>query len=185
MAKSISPDSLLDSYQAEQYPVAARVLKTTLALTALNRGDERTKALRETMVEMMQLNELRKWYTAMMSGLSIRYDFGEGHPLLGRRMPDIDLVTANGPLRRLFTLLHDARPVLSNFACPGDIDIKPWTDRIQLVDAKYDGGWELPVIGKVAALRGVLIRPDGYVAWAGDKNQPGLINALRTWFGIS
>jgi hypothetical protein len=118
----------------------------------------------------------------MMSGLDIHYDLGEGHPLLGRRMPDLDLVTADGPLR-VFTLLHDARPVLLNLGEPGGFDITPWADRVQLIDAKYGGEWELPALGAVTAPTAVLIRPDGYVAWVGDPSQPGLADALTTWSG--
>jgi hypothetical protein len=117
-----------------------------------------------------------------MSGMDIHYDLGEGHPLLGRRMPDLDLVTANGPLR-VFTLLHGARPVLLNLGEPGGIDIAPWADRVPLIDAKYVGTWELPAIGVVTAPTAVLVRPDGYVAWVGDRTQVGLADALTTWFG--
>ena len=145
-----SPESLLDTYQAERHPVGARVLRNTMAQTALSRGDERTKALRETMSELLGMDEPRKRYAAMMSGLDIHYDLGAGHPLLGRRMPDLDLVTADGP-RRVFTLLHDARPVLLNLGEPGAFDIAPWADRVQRVDARYAGAWELPVLGAVAA----------------------------------
>ena len=80
------------------------------------------------------MDEPRRRFAAMMSGLDIHYDLGEGHPLLGRRMPDLDLVTADGPLR-VFTLLHDARPVLLDLGEPGGFDITPWADRVQLVDA--------------------------------------------------
>jgi 3-(3-hydroxy-phenyl)propionate hydroxylase len=118
----------------------------------------------------------------MMSGLDIHYDLGEGHPLLGRRMPDLDMVTANGP-RRVFTLQHDARPVLLNLGEPGDIDITPWADRVQLIDAQYVGAWELPALGVVTAPTAVLIRPDGHVAWVGDRTQMGLPDALTAWFG--
>ena len=118
----------------------------------------------------------------MMSGLGIHYDLGEGHPLLGRRMPDLDLVTANGPLR-VFTLLHQARPVLLNLGEPGGFDITPWADRVQLIDANYGGPWELPVFGEVTAPAAVLIRPDGYVAWVGDVTRKGLPDALTSWFG--
>jgi 3-(3-hydroxy-phenyl)propionate hydroxylase len=177
-----SPESLLDTYQAERHPIGARVLKSTMAQTALNRGDERTSALRETMSELLGMDEPRKRYAAMMSGLDIQYDIGDGHPLLGRRMPDLDLVTANGPLR-VFTLLHDARPVLLNLSEPGGFDITPWADRVQLIDAKYDGVWELPVLGAVTAPTAVLIRPDGHVAWVGDRIHLGLPDALTTWFG--
>jgi 2-polyprenyl-6-methoxyphenol hydroxylase-like FAD-dependent oxidoreductase len=182
VVKGTSPDSLLDTYQAERHPIGARVLKTTMAITALNRGDARTNALREMMSGAMQMDGPRKWYGAMMSGLDIHYDLGEGHPLLGRRIPDLDVVGAGGPLR-VFTLLHDGRPVLLNFGEAGDLDITPWADRVKLVDARYDGAWVLPAIGAVAAPSAVLIRPDGYVAWVGDQSRAGLSDALTTWFG--
>ena len=177
-----SPESLLDTYHAERHPVGARALRNTMALTAVERGDDRAEALRGMMSELMQMGELRKQYVAMMSGLDVHYDLGEGHPLLGRRMPDLDLVTAKGRLR-VFTLLHDARPVLLNLGEPGGCDITPWADRVQLVDAKYGGRWELPAIGAVTAPAAVLVRPDGYVAWVGDLVQVGLADALTTWFG--
>ena len=177
-----SPESLLDTYHAERHPVAARVLRNTLAETALNRRDERTEALRDTVSELVSMDEPRKRFAAMMSGLGIHYDLGEGDPLLGRRMPDLDLVTASGPLR-VFTLLHDARPVLLNLGEPGGFDITAWADRVQLIDAEYLGTWELPALGAVTAPTAVLIRPDGYVAWVGDLTQLGLADALTTWFG--
>ena len=177
-----SPESLLDTYHAERHPVAARVLRNTMAQVALRRPDDRTKALHDTMAELLGMDEPRRRFAAMMSGLDIRYDLGEGHPLLGRRMPDLDLVTANVPLR-VFTLLHDARPVLLNLGEPGGFDITPWADRVRLIDAKYAGTWELPALGAVTAPTAVLIRPDGHVAWVGDPADPGLPDALTTWFG--
>ncbi|MDQ3604536.1 MAG: FAD-dependent monooxygenase, partial [Actinomycetota bacterium] len=177
-----SPESLLDTYHAERHPVAARVLRNTMAQVALRRPDERTKAVRDTIAELLRMDEPRRRFAAMMSGLDIHYDLGEGHPLLGRRMPDLDLVTANGPLR-VFTLLHDARPVLLNLGEPGDFDITPWAHRVLAIDAKYAGNWELPVLGQVAAPAAVLIRPDGYIAWVGDGTDTGLRDALTTWFG--
>jgi 2-polyprenyl-6-methoxyphenol hydroxylase-like FAD-dependent oxidoreductase len=177
-----SPESLLDTYHAERHPVAARVLRNTMAHVALRRPDERIKALGDTIAELLRMDEPRRRFAAMMSGLDIHYDLGEGHPLLGRRMPDLDLVTADGPLR-VFTLLHDARPVLLNLGEPGGFDITPWADRVQLIDAKYVGTWELPALGAVTAPTAVLIRPDGYVAWVGDRTQLGLADALTTWFG--
>jgi 2-polyprenyl-6-methoxyphenol hydroxylase-like FAD-dependent oxidoreductase len=179
-----SPESLLDTYHAERHPVAARVLRTTMAHVALRRPDERTKALGETIAELLKSDEPRRRLAARMSGLDIHYDLGEGHPLLGRRMPDLDLVSADGPLR-VFSLLHDARPVLLNLGEPGGFDIAPWADRVQLIDAKYVGTWELPALGAVTAPAAVLIRPDGYVAWVGDLTQPGLADALTTWLGSS
>jgi len=178
-----SPDSLLDTYHAERHPVAARVLHNTMAQVALMRADERTKALHDTMSEVLKMEEPRKRFAGMLSGLDIHYDLGDGHPLLGRRMPDLDLVTATGPLR-MFTLLHDARPVLLNLGEPGGVDITGWADRVQLIDAKYVGTWELPVLGVVNAPDAVLIRPDGHVAWVGDQTRVGLDDALTTWFGL-
>jgi 2-polyprenyl-6-methoxyphenol hydroxylase-like FAD-dependent oxidoreductase len=177
-----APESLLDSYHAERHLVGARLLRSTMVATALDRGDDRIEALRETMSELLQMDEPRKRYAGMMSGLDIRYDLGEGHPLLGRRMPDLDLVTETGP-QRVFTLLHDARPVLLNLGEPGAFDIGAWADRVRRIDARYGGVWELPVIFAVSPPTAVLIRPDGYVAWVGDGTDEGLRDALTTWFG--
>ena len=174
-----SPDSLLDTYHAERHPVGARVLRNAMAQMALLRPDDRTKALRDITSELLSMDEPRKRFAAMMSGLGIRYDLGEGHPLLGHRMPDLDVVTADGPVR-VFTLLHDARPVLLSLGEPAGFDITPWADRVKLIEAKYDGAWELPALGAITAAGAVLIRPDGYVAWAGERP---LADALTTWFG--
>jgi len=177
-----SPQSLLDTYHAERHPVAARALQHTMAQGALQRRDERMKPLVDMVSELAVMDEPRKRLAGIISGLDIHYDLGEGHPLLGRRMPDLDVVTADGPLR-VFTLLHQAKPVLLNLGEPGGFDISPWADRVQLIDAAYVGPWELPVLGVVAAPTAVLIRPDGYVAWVGDGTDTGLRDALATWFG--
>jgi len=182
VVKETSPESLLDTYHAERHPVAARVLRTTMAQTALLRPDERVEALREIMAELLKMDEPRRWLAGMMSGLDIHYDLGEGHPLLGRRMPDLDLVTPGGTVR-VFTLLHDARAVLLNLGKPWGFDVSPWAHRVSAVDATYAGDWELPVLGQVAAPAAVLIRPDGYVAWVGDGTDDGLLDALTAWFG--
>ncbi len=183
VVKGISPDGLLDSYQAERHPVAARVLKNSLAQTALMRGDERSKAAHETLADLLKLDEPRKRYGGMMSGLDVHYDLGVGHPLLGRRMPDLDLMVDEGP-RRVFSLLNEARPVLLNFAEPNRFELAAVADRVQLFDAQLRGVWELPVLGTVPAPRAVLIRPDGYVAWVSEGTDHGLRDALRTWFGV-
>jgi 3-(3-hydroxy-phenyl)propionate hydroxylase len=182
VVKRTSPESLLDTYHAERHPVGARVLRTTMALNALARNDDRIDALRDTIAELLSIDEARKRIAGMLSGLDIHYDLGEGHPLLGRRMPDLDLVTEDGPMR-VFTLLHEARPVLLSLGEPGGFDITPWADRVQMIDAEYVGPWELPVLGAVTAPPAVLIRPDGYVGWVGDLTDPGLPDALTTWFG--
>ena len=178
-----STDSLLDTYHAERHPVGARVLRTTMAFAALRRPDDRTKALRDTIAEFCMGDETCRRFGAMKFGLDIHYDLGPGHPLLGRRMPDLDLMTASGPMR-VFSLLHGARPVLLDF---GDADMsesaRPWADRVQLIDAKYDGEWDLPAIGVVVAPTAVLVRPDGYVAWVGERTDAGLSDALTRWFG--
>ncbi|MEG3792403.1 FAD-dependent monooxygenase [Lysobacter sp. CCNWLW3] len=177
-----APDSLLDTYHAERHPVGARVLRNTMAQVVLHRSDDRSKALSEVVSELLSMDEPRKRYAAMMSGLDIRYELGEGHPLLGRRMPDLELIGAEGPLR-LYTLLHRARPVLLNLGEPGAIEIAAWADRVRSVEARYAGAWELPAIGVVAAPSAVLIRPDGHVAWVGEGTDAGLADALNVWFG--
>jgi 2-polyprenyl-6-methoxyphenol hydroxylase-like FAD-dependent oxidoreductase len=182
VVKNTAPESLLDTYQAERHPVAAQVLRDTLAHVAAVRTDDRSKALSGLIGELLALDQPRKFIGGRMSGLDIHYDLGAGHPLLGRRMPDLDLATSAGPVR-VFSLLHTARPALLNFAAPGSLDSGPWSDRVRLVEAKYDGAWELPVIGIVPAAKAVLVRPDGYVAWVGDGTAAGLTTVLTKWFG--
>jgi len=182
VAKGTTPQSLLDTYHAERHPVAALVLRNTMAQVALARHEERAKAAREVVSELLSMDEPLRRFAAMMSGLGIHYDFGEGHPLLGRRMPDLDIATADGPVR-VYSFLHSARPVLLNFGKGGALEINRWADRVQQIDAEYDGTWELPAIGSVTAPAAVLVRPDGYVAWVGDSSGSGLTNALETWFG--
>ena len=182
VVKGTSPGSLLDTYQAERHPVAARAIQHTIAQGVLQRADERMKALVDMVSELAVMDDPRKRLAGNISGLDIHYDLGEGHPLLGRRMPDLDLVTADGPLR-VFTLLHAAKPVLLNFGEPGAFEITPWAERAQLVDAEYVGAWDLPVLGEVPAPSAVLVRPDGYVAWVGEGTDAGLRDALATWFG--
>lgn len=182
VVKRISPQSLLDTYHAERHPVAARLLRNTMAQVVLVRTDDRIQALHDIVSELLALDGPRRQLAAEMSGLGIRYDLGEGHPLLGRRMPDLDLVTADGP-RRVFTLLHDARPLLINFGEPGGIAITPWAHRVRWLSVSYEGAWDLPLVGEVPGPAAVLIRPDGYVAWVGERTQLGLADALTTWFG--
>jgi 3-(3-hydroxy-phenyl)propionate hydroxylase len=177
-----SPDSLLDTYHAERHPVAARVLRNTMAQVAIRRRDDRTKALHETVAEFLRMEEPRRSLVAEMSGLGVHYDLGDGHPLVGRRMPDLDLVTEEGTVR-LFALLHDARPLLLNLGEAGRVDAGFWAERVRSVEARCDGPWELPAIGAVGTPAAVLVRPDGYVAWVGEASDAGLVEALTTWFG--
>ncbi|HEV2071940.1 MAG TPA: FAD-dependent monooxygenase [Acidimicrobiales bacterium] len=179
-----SPESLLDTYHAERHPVGARVLHNTMAQVALSSPDDRHQALRDTMTELLGMDGPRRHIAAMLSGLDIHYNLGEGHPLLGRRMPDLDVHTAHG-LTRVYRLLRDARPVLLNLGEPGGFDISPWADRVRLVDARHDGVWELPVLGEIAAPPAVVIRPDGHIAWAGELTDPELPRALAVWFGAA
>jgi 3-(3-hydroxy-phenyl)propionate hydroxylase len=154
-----------------------------MAQVALRRTDERTRAVGDFVAEFLGMDEPRTRLAAEMSGLGVHYDLGEGHPLLGRRMPDLDLVTANGPLR-VFSLLHDARPLLLHLGEPGrGVDITAWADRVRSIDAGYAGPWELPAFGAVTAPTSVLVRPDGYVAWVGNTTHVGLAEALTAWFG--
>ncbi len=180
--KDISPDGLLDTYHSERHPAGARALKHTTAQSVVQRADVRIEALRDTIAEMLSFDGPRKLVAGLISGLDVVYDLGEGHPLLGRRMPDLDLITPDGP-QRVFALLHDARPVLLNLGKPGSIDITPWVDRVQHIDAYYTETWDLPVTGAVTGPTAVLVRPDGHVAWVGDGTQKGLREALTTWFG--
>jgi 2-polyprenyl-6-methoxyphenol hydroxylase-like FAD-dependent oxidoreductase len=182
VVRGTSPESLLDSYHEERHPVAARALRHTMAQTALQRQDERSKALAEVVSELAVMDEPRKRLAGTVSGLDIRYELGEGHPLLGRRMPDLDLLGAGGALR-VFELLHDATPVLLSLGGRGGFDVRRWADRVKLIDAEYEGAWELPVLGAVTAPIAVLIRPDGYVAWVGEGSDAGLRDALTEWFG--
>ena len=179
-----SPESLLDTYHAERHPVGARVLQNTMAQVALARIDERSQALRATVLDMLNMDEPRRRIAGMISGLDIHYDLGEGHPLLGRRMPDLDLHTDDGPMS-VFGLLQDARAVLLSLGEPGGFDIGLWGNRVRLVEARHEGAWEVPVLGEVAAPSALLIRPDGHVAWVGDLTDPELPRALETWFGAA
>ncbi len=178
----ISTPSLLDTYTAERHPAAARALQHSMAQTVLQRSDARTAALTATVDDLMSMNEPRTRLAALIHGLDVAYELGEGHPLLGRRMPDLDLDTADGRTR-VYAMMQDARPLLIDFAEPARIDIPRWTDRVRLVEARSAGEWVLPVLGETPPPSAVLIRPDGHVAWVGQGNDRGLIDALALWFG--
>jgi hypothetical protein len=177
-----SPESLLDTYHGERHPVGARVQRLSMAYGAIGVPDDRHRALSDTVAELLGVDAARRHMAARLAGLDVHYDLGAGHPLLGRRMPDLDLDTVDGPTT-VFTLLHEARPVLLALGGASGVDLSPWADRVRVVDATCDGVWELPVIGEVAAPPAVLIRPDGHVAWTGDLTDPELPRALTTWCG--
>jgi len=179
-----SPEALLATYHAERHPVGPRVLHNTMAQVALASPGARHDAARDILAELLSMDEPRRRIGGMMSGLDVHYDLGDGHPLLGRRMPDLDLQTSDGPTRT-FALLHGARPALINLGDPGAIDIAPWAARVRVLDARHDGVWELPVIGEVPAPTAVLVRPDGHVAWTGEPTDASLRDALSTWFGAA
>ncbi|CAM3161370.1 FAD-dependent monooxygenase [Stackebrandtia soli] len=182
VVKGTSGDALLDTYHAERHPAGAEVLRNTMGQTALMRPDDRIKAARDVFAEVLNMEEPRKRIGAMMSGLGVDYEPDAEHPLVGRRMPDLDLTTESGPVR-VFGMLHQARPVLLNLGEPGGFDVTPWADRVRSLDAEYDGEWELPGIGTVTAPTAVLIRSDGHVVWVGEPTDPALPEALTTWFG--
>jgi 2-polyprenyl-6-methoxyphenol hydroxylase-like FAD-dependent oxidoreductase len=179
-----SPDALLDTYHAERHPIGAATLRITMASVAIAIQDDRHQALREILGDLVKLDEARRHLGGLLSGLDVRYDLGSEHPLVGRRMPDLDLETADGPTRA-FTLLHDARPILLSLAGADAAAGSPLPGRARRVDAHADDPWDLPVIGSVRAPQAILVRPDGYVAWAGDPADPALAAALATWFGAA
>ena len=182
VVRGSSPETLLDSYFDERHPATARALRYTVAQTMMQRHDERTQALIGIVGELTAVDGARKLLAGLISGLDVRYDLGEGHPLLGRRVPDLDLTTNGGPTR-VFALLNEARPLLLDLDGGSSLDVGPWADRVRHVRAHHEGGWELPVIGAVDAPAAVLVRPDGHVAWVGDGTDAGLTDALATWFG--
>jgi 3-(3-hydroxy-phenyl)propionate hydroxylase len=152
-----------------------------MAHVALRRRDERSQALSDYVSLFLNMDEPRRRIVGEVSGLDVHYDLGDRHPLLGRRMPDLDLTSASGATRA-YALLHTAGPVLLNLS-EDTFDLGKWADRVQVINAKYSGTWELPVLGKVNAPNAVLIRPDGYVAWVSMSSDSGLTEALELWFG--
>ena len=190
VAQGTAGDALLDTYHDERHPVGARVLDLTSAQVALATPDERHAALRATVAELLAMDEPRRRLAAQLAGLDVRYDLGDAHPLLGRRMPDVDLTLADGTTVRAFELLHDARPVLVHLGGPASTDagtedatLAPGHDRLRVLEATADATWDLPVIGSVDAPPAMLIRPDGHVAWTGTETELPLAETVDRWFG--
>lgn len=183
VVRGISSTTLLDSYHRERHPATARVIQNVMTQAFLQRSDTRTEAVRATFAEVLSSAGPRAKLAGLLTGLDVDYGPGDGHPVLGHRMPDLDLITPQGP-RRVFELLHRALPLLIDFGESGGLlDITRWADRVRRIDAEPASGWMLPVVGPVPAPAAVLIRPDGYVAWVGDGTPSGLEEALTTWFG--
>jgi 3-(3-hydroxy-phenyl)propionate hydroxylase len=182
VVKGISPDRLLDTYHAERHPATARALQYTMATSALQRPGPRISALRDQVDWLARLPDVRIHLAGLITGLDVHYDLGTGHPLLGRRMPDLDLIVGGSHVP-VYSFLRDVQPVLINFAAARSIDAGYWAERVHLVDAEYRGDWVLPVLGQVSAPTGVLIRPDGHVGWVGEGTTSGLLDALGLWCG--
>lgn len=170
---------LLESYHAERHPAGARALGYTMAQSLFQRADPRQEALRDLLDEVLAVEGAHEPIAALISGLDVAYDLGEGHPLLGRRVPDVDLETAGGPTR-VHALLREARPVLLRLGGP-QLDALARRDRVVHVDATALGAWRLPVVGEVRPPTALLVRPDGHVAWVGEGSADGLADALARW----
>ncbi|UKY47443.1 rifampin monooxygenase [Streptomyces inhibens] len=160
-----APEGLLDSYHAERHPVGARVLANTRAQGVLLETDAGAKALEELLSKLMDFEEVNRYVTEMITAVGVRYDFGDGHELLGKRMRDIGLKRG-----RLYELLHGGRGLLLDQT--GRLSVEGWADR---VDHVVDVSEELDVPA-------VLLRPDGHVAWAGE-DQADLLSQIPRWFG--
>lgn len=173
-------EQLLDTYHSERHPAGARALEFTMAQSLFQKADPRQLALRDLLDEVLAVPGAAAPMTALITGLDLAYDLGAGHPLLGRRMPDLDIATPNGPTR-VFALMHQAQPLLLQGGGP-ELDA-PNTDRLRHIHATYSGPWLLPVVGEVAPPTAVLVRPDGHVAWVGENSAAGLTEAVTTWCG--
>lgn len=177
-------DELLDTYETERHPIAARVLHNTRAQTALSRSGPHTDALRDIMSNLIDTDQVRHRLGLMITALDIRYDTKADHPLAGRRVPDADLTTKGGDTR-VHTLLRSGRPVLLILGGNDVPAIPQWHDRVDIVTAESrTDRWTIPGIGDIPAPAAALLRPDGYIAWAADEpTTAGLTEALTTWVG--
>jgi 3-(3-hydroxy-phenyl)propionate hydroxylase len=182
VVRGTSDPSLLDSYHAERHPQGARALQLSMAQTAVQGTDPRVGALGELMEDALTTAPAHRRLAARIHGLDIAYALADGPPLLGRRMPDLDIDTPAGATT-VFALLHGARGLLLDVAGTGRTDATPWSDRVDTVEARCLGTWELPVVGEIEVPTTVLVRPDGYVAWVDPGTDVALTAALVRWFG--
>ncbi|MEU8205673.1 rifampin monooxygenase [Streptosporangium sp. NPDC049046] len=162
-----APEGLLDSYHTERHPVAADVLDNTRAQMELLSTEPGPRSVRRLLSELMDFEEVNRYLIEKIVAIGVRYDFGGGHELLGRRMRDVAL--KNG---RLYELTHEGRGLLLDQT--GRLSVAGWEGR---VDHVVDGGEELDVPA-------VLLRPDGHVAWVGEDQQE-LLGGLSRWFGAA
>ncbi|HEX3783076.1 MAG TPA: FAD-dependent monooxygenase [Pseudonocardiaceae bacterium] len=177
-----APEILLDSYETERRPVADRVLRNTRAQTALGRPGPHFDALRETVATLIDIDAANDAVGGMISALDVKYPLGTEHPLLGRRVPDLDLKTADGTMR-LYELLHQGRPILLDFDGGLAPAVQGWSDRVDHIEAiRAADHWAIPAVGRIPASAALLIRPDGHVAWL-PESAVDLRTALTTWFG--
>ena len=162
-----APEGLLDSYHTERHPVAADVLNTTRAQAELLSTEPGPQAVRRLVSDLMDFDEVNRFLIEKITAIGVRYDFGEGHRLLGRRLRDVKLTR-----ERLYALMHGGRGLLLDQT--GRLSVAGWADR---VDHVIDVSEELDVPA-------ALLRPDGHVAWVGDDQQD-LLSNLPTWFGAA
>jgi hypothetical protein len=162
-----APEGLLDSYQTERHPVAADVLNTTLAQLELMSDEPRPRSVRRLLSELMDVEEVNRYLIEKITAIGVRYDFGEGHDLLGRRLRNVGLKQG-----RLYERMHSGRGLLLDQT--GRLSVAGWADRVDhLIDVSED--LDVPAL---------LLRPDGHVAWVGDDQQD-LLDHLRRWFGAA
>ncbi|WP_180903414.1 FAD-dependent monooxygenase [Martelella soudanensis] len=186
-------DTVLDTYHEERHPVAEGVLQIAKAQTALIKPGSQIEALRHIVSQMLAVPEVTLNLAGTLSGLSLRYAWGDGrHPLVGRRMPNLMLDTRWGK-RDVFSFMHAARPVLFGFGDSAGLAIPDrWASRVDVVEGspevdQEDSMWRLPVTGRVPALASAFVRPDGYVAWVGSAGEPYSVKnfheAFDRWLG--
>ncbi|CAM3541849.1 FAD-dependent monooxygenase [Kibdelosporangium persicum] len=182
VVRGTSPESLLDTYHSERHPVGERLTMNTRAQALLFLRGEEMLPLRKVMAELVEYPEVHRHLARMVSGLAVRYDVGEGgHPLLGERMPHVELITADGKTSTT-ELMRPARGVLID--CADDAGLRQvaeaWSDRVNVITASPHDGAD--PAGPLHGTAAVLLRPDSHVAWT-PESRDDLATALERWFG--